>query len=610
MDDFKKAVEEIKLHADIVGIVSRRVDDLKRVGRNYKGCCPFHQEKTPSFHVLPDRNRFHCFGCGAGGTVVDFVMRIERLEFIDAIKLLSQETGIALPETRGAAKLDQAAREAQAAHARSVQGANDFALAWFRRNLLERASPLANDYMEGRGITAELAEKFQLGAAPDEWTALLDAAKRKGFTDSLLVDAGLAVRNEDSGRVYDRFRNRLVFPILDVQGRVIGFGGRRLDEDPRSPKYLNSAETEVYHKSRSLYALNWARESVVQSGFAILTEGYMDTITAHAHGFPQTVASLGTALTPEQAKLIRRFASRVYFLYDGDDAGQKAMLKGGEALLGAGLDAWVIRLDGKDDPDDFLRREGPAALRARIDDAVEFFDFALTARAAKLDLGSMYGKGELVAQLAPLLRAFQNEIQYEDALNRIQLHLGGVPRSAIVDFLGKSMRPAQPAPAAEREHVLAPTPIESYDSLERNLLKLMIENLEALEIVRRDLDPAWIHDPALEGWILFLLEGHHKPEVMIEEARELGELPADESVLNALWALDLPLGDPPHSAGQLITRLRRRHSQSITNGLLAALDRTHRDNPAELPLGALKAFHEEARLASRIMLPKGPHRIE
>ena len=373
----KDIARQVKDQADIVAIVGRHVP-LKKAGTSYRACCPFHKEKTPSFHVVPAKGIFHCFGCGAGGSAIDFVMRTERMEFMEALRLLAGELGIEIPAPGG--PQDEEARDAAEKHRRSLQSAMEFALDWFRGNLTSRRNAVAADYLEQRGIAPEIAEAFQLGAALDGWAHLADAARAKGFSEELLTEADLCIRHEQRGTVYDRFRHRLIFPIFDHRGRPIAFGGRQLADDPTSGKYINSAETSLYKKGRTLYALNVAQKAISDSGHAILTEGYMDTVMAHQFGFPQAVASLGTALTPEQARLLKRYANRVYFLYDGDAAGQKAMLRAGESLLGAGFDARVIILPAEDDPDTFLRREGPEALRGKFENAREYFDFALEAR--------------------------------------------------------------------------------------------------------------------------------------------------------------------------------------------------------------------------------------
>ncbi|MBI5154829.1 DNA primase [Candidatus Poribacteria bacterium] len=605
----KDVTRQIKEQADIVAVIGRTVS-LKKAGASYKGKCPFHNEKTPSFNVVPAKGIYHCFGCGAGGSVIDFVMKADRLEFIDAVKKLAAELGIEVPEYRGGP--DKAARDAEEDRLRSVQSANDFALKWFRANLLERRNTVAVAYVAKRGISPEMGEKFQLGAALEGWSHLTDAAMRAGFSAELLIEAGLSKRSEGKGSVYDSFRNRLIFPIFDHLNRCIGFGGRCLDDDPA--KYINSMETALYKKGRSLYALNLAQKAISDSGFALLTEGYLDTLMAHQHGFPQAVASLGTSLTPDQARLLKRFASRVYFLYDGDSAGQNAMLKGGGPLLEAGFDTRVISLPPEDDPDTFLRREGRDALSALIASAGEYFDFALEARAAGLDTHSLAGQAELVERTAPLINAFRNEIQRAGAINRLLSMLGGLPRDALIRMLDKSRaetsrRAERSAWSGEAEPAGPPRDQRPYDSLDKFVLRLMIESFEALEILRAGLSDSWLLDERIEPWVSYFHAGREDAHGMIAAAEAEGQMPADPAILPAILAENQPLGDAAHTAHMTLARLKRRHHKRITAQLLDEL-KSHRHEDLGVPENLLRTIQEEQSLAVRTILPKFPHVIE
>ncbi len=617
MQTLKDITRIVKEQADIVAVVGRTVA-LKKAGNSYRGLCPFHNEKTPSFHVVPSKGIYHCFGCKAGGSVIDFLMNTERLTFIEALKKLADEMGMALPEA-DASPAERELRDEQEKRLRALQSANDFALEWFRANLLKTRNRDANTVMETRGITSDLGEKFMVGAALNDWTALLDAGRAKGFSDGLMIEAGLAVRNEESGRVYDRFRHRLIFPILDHLGRPIGFGGRRLDDDPKSPKYLNSAETPLYKKGKSLYALNVAQKDIGDAGFAILTEGYMDTIMAHAFGFGQAVASLGTALTPDQARLLKRYASQVIFLYDGDDAGRHAMLRGGEALLGAGLDTRVILLPAADDPDTFLRREGADALRERLHTADEYFDFALDEHAAGVELGTISGQAALVDALGPLLNTMKNDVQREAAISRMMHRLGDLPREAIYRVLrqqaSQGRREFAPSPEATGSSVPASSsarvlPAPEFDPLEKFALKLMIESKEALAVLRAELHEEWLTDMRLDPWILFFFSGHEDAATMLAEAEAVGDLPGDPMILPAILADPHPLGIPEHSAHQLAARIKRRHQKRVTQQLVREIEQATAHAPDEVPSQKLTLMHQESQLAVRAKLPNAPMDIQ
>lgn len=588
--DFRDAIQQVKEGADIVEIVGRYVPTLKRTGATYKGHCPFHKEKTPSFNVVPAKGIFHCFGCGAGGSVIDFVMRAERLEFADALRKLADELGVQLPERSNRTAAERSQEESLL---KSIAEANAAALKWFRANLLKGRNQLASEYLPRRGITEEVAGRFQLGAAMDSWDALKSHLTGIGFQEDTLVEAGLCARSE-GGRVYDRFRNRLIFPIWDVNGRVCGFGGRALVDEPNSPKYLNTGETALFRKNSLLYALNLGYKAIEETGYAILCEGYMDVVMAHAYGVPQAVASLGTGLTPQQARLLRRFGQRVYFLYDGDAAGQKAMLREGDALLGAGLDTRVLSLPVEDDPDSYLRREGREPLLAQLEKAEEYFDFALRVHSEGTNLATLAGQAELVEKMSPILIGIGNDVMREAAIGRLLRKLGGLPREAVEQLLKRMKRRGRDAAEGGGGELAAPEegfrrrdePAPSHDAmsragfdrldpLERHLLQVMLEDAEALALIRRKLRSEWIRDSRLAGWIFHMMDGEGSAEELIRAVEGLPSPPGDPRLLTALQAWDYPVAQPEsqvRAAEQLLLRLHERHQQALTRELLLQID--------------------------------------
>jgi DNA primase len=385
-----------------------------------------------------------------------------------------------------------------------------------------------------------------------------------------------------------------------VNGRICGFGGRQLTKDDKSPKYLNSAETILYKKSHILYALNLAKDRVHETGYAILCEGYMDVVMAHAYGFDQAVASLGTALTREQARLLKRFANKTYFLYDGDSAGQKAMLRGGEPLLESGFDVRVLPLPAEDDPDTFLRREGADALKAKLNEADEFFDFALKSHSQTLDLQSLAGQAELVERLSPILVAMRNDVMREGAILRLLKRLGGLPREAINQILDRKKKDAArrsgesreglPEEAAQTPEIRGAPPL---DSLERNLLKVMLESSDALNMIRMHLHFDWIADDRLADWIFFLNDHHEYVQTLLDDVEVSGDYPGDQRILTSIMAWDHPLGDPVETAGELLRRLHERHQLSLTRQLLNMIDEKQVQGEAADRL--LMALHHENR---------------
>lgn len=346
--DLNEAKEEIRSRLDLVEIIGRHVR-LERAGSRYRGLCPFHEEKTPSFYVHPERGLWHCFGCGAGGDLYAFVMRQERLDFPEALRRLAERAGVRLEVTPRAR---QAHDERQA-----IERANRLARDHFVQNLFKHpAAERARQYVRNRGFGAGVVRDFQLGFALDSWNDLLQALQRQGVPTSVLQRAGLA-RPSDRGGLYDQFRNRLIFPIVDVNDRVLGFGGRALDPD-NPAKYLNSPETPLFHKRRTLYGLKQAHQAITEQNRALIVEGYTDVLALHQAGVRNVVAGLGTALTAEQLKLLSRYCEEIVFVYDGDSAGTQAALRNLELLETASTLVTLVVLPSGLDPDEFVRRHG------------------------------------------------------------------------------------------------------------------------------------------------------------------------------------------------------------------------------------------------------------
>ena len=409
-------LDEIRSRADIVEIVGQFVN-LKRAGEHWKGLCPFHSEKTPSFTVNPKRGIFHCFGCGVGGDAFGFLMRQDRLAFPEAVRTLAQRTGVELPTQRTPeveGKLE------------GLRRVMSLATQFYTDALWGRDGAKARTYIEGRSVDLEVARRFGLGYAPEGWNALLTHMAKEGVTEAELVAAGLALPRQNASGFYDRFRGRLLFPIRDLQGRVVAFGGRALGAE--EPKYLNSPETALYVKGQMLYALDVARESMRQKNRAVVVEGYLDCLMAHQHGFTETVAALGTAFTPAQLGLLRRYADEVVSVFDADAAGQKATSRLEEMLTDV-MDlrnlGWAVSRTGSfekadyfpikvallpegHDPDSLLRAEGAPAFQSRLDAARSVLDFVLERTLGEEDLGTARGRSTAHARVALLLSKVAN----------------------------------------------------------------------------------------------------------------------------------------------------------------------------------------------------------
>jgi DNA primase len=360
-------VEEVRARADIVEIINEFVP-LKKAGREYKARCPFHEEKTPSFCVVPDKAFYKCFGCGESGDVFRFLMKRNGLDFVEAVRHVAARSGVELRETQGRGPAPEDPN-------RPLYELNAFARDFYRKSLLDpEGGRLARDYLAARGVDAETAERFGLGYAPDGWHVLAEAARKHGFADALLLQSGLLSTSERAKEPFDTFRARVTFPIEDLSGRTVAFGARILGKAEGGPKYMNSPESPIYHKGEICYGLSWAKHAIRKESAVLLVEGYMDVVTLAASGVAHVVAPLGTAVTDEQAKLLARFSTRVFLLFDSDAAGLKATFRAGDTLLRCGLHPAVVTLPPGEDPDTLVRKEGAAGLRHYLDQSVDVLD--------------------------------------------------------------------------------------------------------------------------------------------------------------------------------------------------------------------------------------------
>jgi DNA primase len=385
-------IEDLKHQADIVVVIQDYVS-LKKVGGTYKGLCPFHGEKTPSFHVDRDKGFFHCFGCGVGGDVIKFIELHDKVGFTDAVKILAQRFGMALPELEATPE-----QRANAADREGLLKVHEAAAAFFRQQLASNSGVRVRKQIADRGVTPATSDALGLGYAPRDGltSTLLD----RGFSQALLLRAGLVVQRDD-GSVIDRFRNRLMIPICRDTGSAIAFGGRAVNDD-QQPKYLNSPETPIYSKSRTLYGLHLSKAAIRQGGFAVLVEGYFDFAQVYQAGFQAVVASCGTALTPQQAQQLRRFTGKVVLSFDPDAAGQGAAAKSCEMLVAEGFEVNVATLPAGDDPDTFIRKQGPAAYAERLRRSTPYLEFLLDRTATKFDLKTAEGRARYVTEMLPV----------------------------------------------------------------------------------------------------------------------------------------------------------------------------------------------------------------
>jgi len=472
-------IDDLRRQADIVRVINDYVS-LKKKGANWMACCPFHQEKTPSFSVNPAKDIFYCFGCQKGGSVFNFVMEMERVSFPEAIRIVAEKANVALPVMEEDQRFESRRKEAD-----EVVELNGWALEWWEQQLDEgdAEARAAREYIEGRGISEETRRKFRLGYAPDSWDALSAYLKKKGASALQIERSGLVVK-KDAGGFYDRFRGRLIFPVLDAQGRPVAFGGRVMVTG--EPKYLNSPETACYTKGRHLYGLHQTREEIRKKKFAILVEGYLDLIVPYQFGVRNAVASLGTALTPEQAKLLGRFARRVVVNYDGDKAGVKAAQRAIETLLAEDFEIKVLVLPDNTDPDEFIRARGVEAYHERRGAALSYIQFVLDQALRERNLHRPADKAAAVEEALPFVRAVRNPVQKREYFDMTMSALR-IEEPSLRQELWRNVRQNAPLTndkgGTEVQQKIVRAESAPPTVAEQRLLELLIHDAELREIV-------------------------------------------------------------------------------------------------------------------------------
>jgi DNA primase len=471
--------DRVKQQADIVRVVGEYVQ-LKKAGQNFRGLCPFHSEKTPSFNVHPTRQIYHCFGCGKGGDVFSFVMEMEKCEFPDAVRQVAEKSGIAVPRAKERSPQERKQNQARSAFVEMHREAQTF----FVKQL--EGTPegkLARAYLEDRGLDKATIERFGIGYAPSGGDSLLRFLKQK-YSEKLLAESGLISRSEQGARMYDRFRRRITFPIANESGKIVAFGARALGED--QPKYLNSPETPIYSKSNVLYHLDRAKEALRRSDFAVLVEGYMDAIAVACAGVSNVVASCGTSLAEPQIKLLGRFTKRVIVNYDPDAAGQTATERSISLLLEQDFEVKVLALPGKADPDKFIREQGAEAYLKVLKESPPYVDY-LIARARQMDLSTGEGKLRAVNFLLPYVQKIPNRLLRSEWATRIAQQLR---------LEEPVLRAALSRAAAERRSEVKTQPElvgRAAKPVERRLIRMLAEGQGFRNELAQQLQQAQLH---------------------------------------------------------------------------------------------------------------------
>ena len=517
-------VREVRERAPILEVISDYMS-LRKSGANYQGLCPFHGEKSPSFNVNPARGIFHCFGCGAGGNVVTFVMRMEGMNFPTAVKFLAKRVGVDIPE-RPLTRDEKRKVDEQ----EQLYTINELAAQFYRRVLKsDEAGAAGRSYLQRRGVDDQTAATYRMGFAPEGWDNLAKHLSRKGVAAEDAEKLGLLRKREGRDGYYDTFRNRLLFTISDLHGRAIGFGGRVMDDS--LPKYINSPESPIYRKSEVLFGLDLAKKGMREQGSAIIVEGYFDHLALYRAGHTNVVATCGTALTPPHLKLLRRYAEKVYMLFDGDEAGRKATVRSMELFLEEGFPARVVEVPSGDDPDTFIRREGAAAFAPLLESAQPIFEFFYRGLIRSTDTRGVEGKVAFVNEVAPRLLKISDPLErglYEKEICRAV----GIDQGMLRNKVGSAPAPKPRPRSATRESA----------GTEEILLTLMVKFPEVVAKVREH-GAGSLFSAGHLGVAQAILEQSGEDGVDLPTILEQLESPEERARLSSLFVEDAHLED-------------------------------------------------------------------
>ena len=502
----EEIVEEIRSRCNIVDVIRSYIPVKKSGSGTWKALCPFHNEKTPSFTISEQRGRYHCFGCGAGGDVFKFIMEWEKVDFPNAIHLLASKCGVVIPEkTYSNPQERQQAQQRAGKRERLYQINKEFA-EWYALLLKNNPDWPVSQYLTSRGIPPETAQKFQLGAAPDSWDASLIHGRELNFSEEELLESGIALQNEESKRVYDRFRNRLIFPIWNEQGRVVGFSARTIEKEAPGAKYVNSPETPVFRKSSILYALPLARKAIQERNMAILCEGQLDTIAMHRAGLECAVAPQGTAFTDEQARILKRYTDRVFLAFDSDAAGQKAAARALELLLPLDFEIKIIRFPEDSDPDEIYKNSGEAGLNELVDEAIDMLDFLCGIIFPKYDVNTPFGKSRIIGDMLAYFRLISKPVAREGYIRELSSRLNVKPETVFSEYNKESKNQANTfnfkrrpemeqsafdgnnaAPALPEAQAGVPAPPSAIRHAEKTLLEIALASEETANQLTHEL---------------------------------------------------------------------------------------------------------------------------
>jgi DNA primase len=559
-------LEQIRAASDIVDVIGSYVP-LKRAGANFVALCPFHKEKTPSFNVNPHRQIFHCFGCHKGGDVFEFVKEYENIDFPEAVRRLADRAKIPL-------EFEKNPGEQQSRHIkeRLLQVHEQIAQRWQSALTNEACGQIARDYLARRGVAAEAVKLFRLGYAPELWDDTVNWAKSKGHELALVEQAGLILRKQDGDSYYDRFRGRLMFPICDEQGRVIGFSGRILTGDEKTAKYVNSPETPIFTKSKVFFGLDKSKRAVLEAGSAIVCEGQLDLIACFMADVQNVVAPQGTAFTADHARILKRYAEEVVLCFDSDEAGQNATVRALDHLLASGLAVRVAVVPAPHDPDSFIKASGGPAFKQLIDHAPGFFDYYLNRLCATNEVTTDKGRLGVLHGMAEAVHKTGNRVLIDKYAQKTALRLGVTPDAVRAEFK-KLSRVKVPAPEAEEPPVEESASSPRPATHEYWVLKLLLSHDDLVVWAAAHLDPGWVQHSVVRQIVAQRLAAHaNQSWSSLAAFLDQCEVPQMRSLITEATAEPRPIPNPSQQLSDVALRLR---NQFLDRQLAALMQRAN-----------------------------------
>jgi DNA primase len=587
--------ERIRAASDIVDVIGSYLP-LKRAGANFVALCPFHKEKTPSFNVNPHLQIFHCFGCNKGGDVFTFVQEYESVDFPEAVRRLADRAKIPL-------EYENAPGEQQARHIKEqlLQIHEQIAQRWQNALDNEASGQVARDYLSKRGVPPEAVKLFRLGCAPDLWDDTVNWAKSKGYAPELAEKAGLILRKEGTDHYYDRFRGRLMFPICDEQGRVIGFSGRVLSGDEKTAKYVNSPETPIFTKSKVFFGLDKSKRAVLDAGYAVVCEGQLDLIAAFMAGVQNIVAPQGTAFTADHARILRRYVEEVVLCFDSDEAGQNAAVRSLDHLLASGIAMRVAVVPSPHDPDSYIKAAGGPAFKQLVEQAEGFFDYYLKRLNATNDVTTDRGRLAVLRGMAEAVHKTGNTVLIDKYAQRTALRLGVTPDAVRAEFR-KLSRSKRAAPEAEEEPVAEVPAMQPPSTHEYWLLKLVLRHEELLGWAALHLDPEWVQHPLVKQVVSRRLAAHSRETWQgLPDFLDECETPELKNLITEAIAEERPIPNPAQQLADVALRLR---NQFLDRRLAASLQRASLPETSDTErLGLLRQQHDLRLLKRQPLSP-------